>query len=176
MTPVCFRLDLDSTPWDASSGYGVEQARLVALFDFARRTGVKFHVFASSRALRASPGLVDAVLGDGHDLDWLCIKPVDLESQLIEATNQLYGTGHTWWGAGLVAPWPDAVPTPLSFVSAPDTEGRYLTPFETLRFSLANATVDEVVAAVRVALTSYRPIRTLRDEPIDPPRLDASSH
>jgi len=173
VTPVCFRLDLDSTPWDRSSGYGVEQARLVALFDFARQTGVKFHVFASTRALRASPGLVDAVLGDGHDLDWLCVDPVDLGGQHDEASSLIHGTGHEWRGAGLVVPWTGALPARLRFVSAPDSNGLYLLPLETRRFSLTDSTVDEVQDAVQAALTSHRPIRTLRDEPFGPMHTDS---
>ena len=164
MTPVCFRLDLDSTPWDRSSGYGVEQARLVALFDLARRTGVKFHVFASTRALRASPGLVDAVLGDGHDLDWLCLDPdLGLPDLLDEAQYLLHGTGHAWLGVGLLAPWTSPPPEGLRFVSAPDADGCFSQPLETMRFSLADASVDEVASCVAQALESRRPVSTLRE-------------
>lgn len=157
MTPVCFRLDLDSTPWDSTSGYGVEQARLVALFDFARRTGVKFHVFASSRALRASPGLVDAVLGDGHDLDWLYLgQPGDLAESLTESNGLLRGTGHTWQGVGLVEPWSEPLPPGLRFVSAPDSSGQITEPIETLRFRVRDTAPTDI--------PQDRLVRTVRDQ------------
>lgn len=164
MTPVCFRLDLDSTPWDHSSGYGVEQSRLVALFDDARRTGIKFHVFASSRALRASPGLVDAVLGDGHDLDWLHTGPPSAWPEAMdEAEALIQGTGHTWWGVGVTSPFAHLLEDRVRFISAPDPDGMFRRPFETRRFCLGVCPADWVRADLDEVARQAHPVRTLRD-------------
>ncbi|MBS1709672.1 MAG: hypothetical protein JSS65_13245 [Armatimonadetes bacterium] len=167
MSLVCFRLDLDSTPWDAGSGYGVEQARLVRLFDFARRTGVKFHVFASSRCLRASPGLVDAVLSDGHDLDWLYLGD-RLDEEWANAATLLAGTGHSWQGVGhlnlvAVESWLEG----LHFISHAEGDTVFadsaIVPLPTVRFSLAMTEPEAVEATVLSALGQGQTVRTARD-------------
>ncbi len=64
----CVRVDLDLLPWEDGDGAAepVAFARLLAL---ARGAGLRLHVFASPRALRAFPAYAEAALGDGHDLD-----------------------------------------------------------------------------------------------------------
>ncbi len=74
----CLRIDLDYVPWDTPDakdfGHG-EPAMLLRILEMARHTGLKFHFFASNRVLRAFPANADAVLNDGHDLDWFCKHP-----------------------------------------------------------------------------------------------------
>ncbi len=168
MNPICVRLDLDSTPWVATSGFGIEQARLVTMFEFARRTGVKFHVFASSRCLRASPGVVDAVLGDGHDLDWLYTgDQAGVAQAWEEAGKEIRGTGHRWWGIGVLTGWSAPFPDGARFVSMPSGNRHQasgaLDGLTTIRFALASTPTEEVKEAVTIALGAGAPIRTIRD-------------
>lgn len=72
------RWDLDYVPWDTPDaeefGHG-EPAMILRILEFARQQGVRYQFFASNRVLRAFPSLGDAVIDDGHDLDWLCKHP-----------------------------------------------------------------------------------------------------
>ena len=63
---LCLRVDLDGLPWEGGASEPVVLARLLAL---ARKTGLRYHVFAPPRTLRAFPAYAEAVFGDGHDLD-----------------------------------------------------------------------------------------------------------
>lgn len=105
---LCLRVDLDYVPWDAEEfGHG-EPAMVLRLLDFARATGVKLHFFVSARSLRAFPTSADAVLGEGHDLDWLCTIPDD--PCAFEKASELFRlAGHQPRGFALQAnPLPDA--------------------------------------------------------------------
>ncbi len=74
----CIRWDLDYVPWDSPDaeefGHG-EPAMFLRILELARQRGDRFQFCASNRVLRAFPALGDAVLDDGHDLDWLCKHP-----------------------------------------------------------------------------------------------------
>lgn len=106
---LTLRIDLDYVPWDtpdaAEFGHG-EPATLLRFLELARHTGYKFQFFASNRVLRAFPANADAVLNDGHDLDWLCKHPEDAGDRYKEA-KALFGLiGHTPVGLATKGPWP----------------------------------------------------------------------
>jgi hypothetical protein len=109
---LCLRIDLDYVPWDTrladEFGHG-EPAMILRLLDFARSSGLKFHFFISTRALRAFPTATDAVLGEGHDLDWLCTDPT--LRGLDQAGAEFRLSGHKPVGFGLEREWPQ-MPTP----------------------------------------------------------------
>lgn len=123
----CLRIDLDYVPWDTPDakefGHG-EPAMLLRILELARHTGHKFHFFASNRVLRAFPANADAVLNDGHDLDWFCKHPELQGARFAEAQKEFKALGHTIIGFALRSAWPsDAVPfdgiEQLKFVSGP---------------------------------------------------------
>jgi len=87
---LCLRIDLDYVPWENSADSS-EPAMLLKLLDFARHTGTKFHFFISTRSLRAFPTSADAILGEGHDLDWLTEHPTLQEFQKAQALFGLAG-------------------------------------------------------------------------------------
>jgi len=110
---LTLRVDLDYVPWDspdaADLGHG-EPAALIRLLDRARRNGWKLHFFASNRHLRAFPASGDAVLNDGHHLDWLCKHPSDREARQDEANRlfQLLGVEIEGWA--IRDRWPTEAP------------------------------------------------------------------
>jgi len=123
----CLRVDLDYVPWDTPDakefGHG-EPAMLLRLLELARNTGFKFHFFASIRVLRAFPTHADAVLNEGHDLDWFCKHPEEPGARYAEAKSEFATFGHEIIGFALRDPWPIGVEpfagmTSLQFVSAP---------------------------------------------------------
>ena len=105
----CLRVDLDYVPWDtpdaAEFGHG-EPAAFLRLLDMARSHGYRFHFFASERVLRVFPATAEAVLNEGHDLDWLCKHPESPERKE-EAQKLLAEVGHTAQGLALKSPWPE---------------------------------------------------------------------
>ena len=105
----CLRVDLDYVPWDSpdASEYGHgEPAVLLRLLDLGKHTGYKFHFFASNRVLRALSAGVEAVLNDGHDLDWLCKHPEDAGERFREAVSLFADHGHRIRGMAVRAQWP----------------------------------------------------------------------
>jgi hypothetical protein len=127
---LCLRIDLDYVPWDTPDagefGHG-EPAMLVRILDLARYTGLKFHFFASERAVRAFPANAEAVLNDGHDLDWLCKRPDQGEARLEEARALFSMLGHVPRGFAIRSAWPPETPPfegidTLQFISAPPGE------------------------------------------------------
>lgn len=124
---LCLRIDLDYVPWDTPDardfGHG-EPAIVLRLLELATRKGYKYHFFASNRVLRAFPTLADAVLNDGHDLDWLCKHPEQFEERWAQATRLFDSLGHHPRGLALREDWPAeslgvALPKEIEFVSAP---------------------------------------------------------
>jgi len=105
----CLRIDLDYVPWDTPDaeafGHG-EPAMLLRLLDLARSTGHRFHFFVSNRVLRAFPASAEAVLNDGHDLDWFCKHPVEGEQREKEALELFENLGHKPEGLALKSAWP----------------------------------------------------------------------
>jgi len=93
---LCVRVDLDYVPWDTPDaqefGHG-EPAMVLRLLELARVGGYKYHWFASNRVLRAFPAVADAILNEGHDLDWLCKRLDQFEARFSDALERfaLYG-------------------------------------------------------------------------------------
>lgn len=131
-------------PWDTPDaqqfGHG-EPAMLLRLLELGRQTGSRWHFFASERALRAFPTGTDAVLNDGHDLDYLAKHPTDAE-RTEEAGRLMAAAGHSVRGWAIRGAWPaDFAPPGVEFLSGPadtvtslrlfPTEGRGL--HETIR-------------------------------------------
>jgi hypothetical protein len=120
----CLRIDLDYVPWDtpdaAEFGHG-EPAAFLRLLDLARGSGYRFHFFASERVLRAFPATAEAVLNEGHDLDWFCKHPESPERK-DEAVKLMLDIGHRPLGLALKSSWPsDGAPVLLEgmkFISA----------------------------------------------------------
>jgi hypothetical protein len=141
---LCIRIDLDYVPWDTPDaqqfGHG-EPAMLLRLLELGRQTGSRWHFFASERALRAFPTGTDAVLNDGHDLDYLAKHPEDTE-RAAEAGRLMSAAGHSIRGWAIRGGWPASFAPPgVEFLSGPadsvtplrlfPTEGRGL--HETVR-------------------------------------------
>jgi len=110
---LTLRIDLDYVPWDtpdaAEFGHG-EPATLLRILELGRYTGHKFHFFASNRVLRAFPSNADAVLNDGHDLDWLCKHPEAGQGRFEEARNLFAIIGHVPIGLSVKGAWPAETP------------------------------------------------------------------
>ena len=102
-------MDLDYVPWDspdaAEFGHG-EPAAMLRLLTLARQTGFKFHFFISNRVMRAFPSVGEAVLNDGHDLDWLCKHPENASERFAEAVGLFRDLGHSPWGLAMRGAWP----------------------------------------------------------------------
>ncbi|HWA81879.1 MAG TPA: hypothetical protein VG820_00485 [Fimbriimonadaceae bacterium] len=105
---LCLRVDLDYVPWDtpdaAEFGHG-EPAAFLRLLDLARTCGYRFHFFASERVMRAFPATAEAVLNEGHDLDWFCKHPESVERKR-QALDLLAGIGHRPAGLAVKGNWP----------------------------------------------------------------------
>jgi len=106
---LCLRIDLDYVPWDtpdaADFGHG-EPAAFLRLLDLARENGYRFHFFTSERVLRAFPATAEAVLNEGHDLDWLCKHP-ESPDRKAEALELFAAVGHKPIGIAVKGNWPD---------------------------------------------------------------------
>ncbi len=120
------RVDLDYVPWDTPDatefGHG-EPAMLLRLLDLAKQRGYKFHFFASNRALRAFPSSAEAILNEGHHLDWFCKHPEKAEERFQEGLALFSLHGHVPLGMCVRGPWPSGNPTfdgiaELRFLSA----------------------------------------------------------
>ncbi len=144
MSFFCVRIDLDYVPWDTPDaqqfGHG-EPAMLLRLLELGRQTGSRWHFFASERALRAFPTGTDAVLNDGHDLDYLAKHPTDI-GRAAEAVRLMASAGHSIRGWAVRGGLPgEFSPSGVEFLSGPadtvtrlrlfPTEGRGL--HETIR-------------------------------------------
>jgi hypothetical protein len=138
---LAIRIDLDYVPWDspdaAEFGHG-EPAMLLKLLDLARTTGFKYHFFVSNRVLRAFPSNAEAVLNDGHDLDWFCKHPENAAQRAEDNWSLFADLGHTAWGFCIRGAWSESYPTDWTkrfrFLSAnlgPAPEGLRLFPVET---------------------------------------------
>ncbi len=121
----CLRVDLDYVPWDTPDaqefGHG-EPATFLRLLDLSRGLGLRLHFFASNRVLRAFSSTAEAVLNEGHDLDWLCKHP-EVGPERREELNQLFlALGHSAQGLAVSGVWPNGahpgVTEGLRFISA----------------------------------------------------------
>ena len=121
----CLRVDLDYVPWDTPDAkeFGhAEPAVLLRMLELAKTTGYKFHFFASNRCLQALPAEADAVLNEGHHLDWLCKRIDQVEERFAKAQGLFAAIGNKPMGFALKGAWPEgatfsAVET-LQFLSA----------------------------------------------------------
>lgn len=95
---------------------------VIRLLELARAHGHRYHFFASGRVLRAFPASAEAILNEGHDLDWFCKHLEGGEARREEAW-QLFGSiGHTPRGFSLKSNWApesDLKLEGLEFLSAP---------------------------------------------------------
>jgi hypothetical protein len=121
----CLRVDLDYVPWDTPDanefGHG-EPAMLLRLLDLVRSTGHRLQFFVSNRVLRAFPATADAVLNEGHDLDWFCKHPEASDERYADALTLFAGIGHKPMGLCVKGAFPEdalGVTFPgLAFVSS----------------------------------------------------------
>jgi hypothetical protein len=120
------RIDLDYVPWDTPDaqefGHG-EPAVLVRLLDLARSLGIRYHFFSSNRVLRAFPAVPEAVLNEGHALDWFCKHPEDFAARYEEGTMLFHQLGLNIAGFSVRGPWPESaigveIPEGVRFLSA----------------------------------------------------------
>jgi hypothetical protein len=122
MPSLILRIDLDYVPWDSPDatefGHG-EPAVFLKLLDLARMTGSRFQFFVSNRVLRAFPSTAEAVLNEGHDLDWFSKHPEE-EGRYEEALQLFRTIGHVPIGLCVRGTWPEASPFPkdLKFLSS----------------------------------------------------------
>jgi hypothetical protein len=121
---LCLRIDLDYVPWDspdaAEFGHG-EPAEFLRLLDHARSHGHRYQFFISNRALRAFPATAEAVLNEGHDLDWFSKHPELDDGRFEEALTLFEAIGHRPIGLCTRLPWPASTPVRegLVYLSAP---------------------------------------------------------
>jgi hypothetical protein len=134
----CLRIDLDYVPWDSPDasefGHG-EPAAFLRLLDLARATGSRFQFFVSNRVLRAFPATAEAVLNEGHDLDWFSKHPEET-ARYKDALRLFEDVGHKPVGLCVRGAWPEGevFPSDISFLSAAPgfvPEGVKLFPVET---------------------------------------------
>ena len=116
---------------------------LLRLLELARRTGVRLHFFASERTLRAFPTEADAVLNDGHDLDYLAKHPED-PSRWKEAHRLFQIAGHEVRGWAVREPWDErwTIPPGIDLLSGPEGGDPPLR-----RFPVTGRTLHEAVRA-----------------------------
>jgi hypothetical protein len=112
------RIELDYVPWDTPDaqefGHG-EPAMLLKLLDLARSSGFKYHFFISNRVLRAFPANAEAVLNDGHELDWFCKHPESSSLTRVDDAWRLFAEiGHGAWGFCVKGAWSPEFPSDWS--------------------------------------------------------------
>jgi hypothetical protein len=121
----CLRVDLDYVPWDTPDakdfGHG-EPAAFLRMLELAKSNGLKFHFFASNRNIQALPAVADAVLSEGHDLDWLCKHADQADERFPKAQELFESLGATMRGFAYRGAWPENATfkgaETLKFVSA----------------------------------------------------------
>lgn len=110
---LTIRIELDYVPWDSPDaqdfGHG-EPAMLLRMLDMARSSGFKYHFFASNRVLRAFPSNAEAVLNEGHELDWFCKHPESAHQRAEESWKLFAEIGHTAWGFCIRGSWSNDYP------------------------------------------------------------------
>lgn len=139
---LCLRIDLDYVPWDTPDaqefGHG-EPAVLVRLLELGKALGVQYQFFASSRVLRAFPAAPEAILNEGHALDWFCKHPEELRTRYEEGSLLFSQLGLQIRGFSVRGPWPEdlvdlPIPEGVLFLSAapgPHPRGLQFFPLET---------------------------------------------
>jgi hypothetical protein len=148
-------VDLDATPWNGDSGIYAEPAMTVRLLVRAREEGWIMHFFASLRSLRASPSLPEAILNDGHDLDWLCTK-TEVAADFPAAAEEFREFGHEV--VGLVGE--GVCPEGAAFSAAPDDpEAIAIRPNELFK---TDPELDALAARVSAELAAGRKMTTYR--------------
>jgi hypothetical protein len=164
---VTLRIDLDYVPWDTpdAAAFGhAEPAMVLRLLELARKRGVRYHFFISNRSLRAFPALVDCVLGEGHDLDWLMKRPDQQDDRWDEARRLAEQARTQFRGWAIRGELPVSVPEEIEFVSAPVLvhPRTFLTQIPSLREGLrAGQSLGawEVAMTERVQLPGHHTVR-----------------
>lgn len=121
----CLRVDLDYVPWDspdaAEFGHG-EPAMILRLLELAKEHEYRLQFFASNRVLHAFPSTAEAILNDGHDLDWLCKHPEQFAARYESAIPLFAILGHKPIGLAIKTTWPQEgpseIPGDFKFLSA----------------------------------------------------------
>jgi|GEM_PF-673576 hypothetical protein len=110
---LCWRVDLDYVPWDTPDaeayGHG-EPAALLRLLQWSRERGLPLQFFVSNRVLRAFPASIDAIVAEGHAVDWLCKHPASPEPRLSEAQRLFATAGLRAQGLAVKHLWPPDAP------------------------------------------------------------------
>ena len=142
---LCVRIDLDYVPWDTPDasefGHG-EPAAILRLLALSRQTGFKFHFFISNRVMRAFPTAGEAILNEGHDLDWLCKHPENSDERFREAKALFDALGHKPEGLAVRGAWPP---------------GAEFSGIESLRF--ISATTGVAPAGLKLFPVDSKPLR-----------------
>jgi hypothetical protein len=152
---------------DASEfGHG-EPAAFLRLLDLARAMGSRFQFFVSNRVLRAFPSTAEAVLNEGHDLDWFCKHP-EVAERYENAVSLFDRIGHRPVGLCVRGAWPEQAdfPRDLLFLSAsagaaPEGVRLFLVETRTDRDAMragtsAHAWTDSIKSQIRDAATRNR--------------------
>ncbi len=124
---LTLRIDLDYVPWDSPDagefGHG-EPAMFLKILDLARTTGQRYQFFVSNRVLRAFPATAEAVLNEGHDLDWFSKHPEEQAGRFEEALELFEAIGHRPIGMCIRGAWPEGGVFPESLVFLSSNPGK----------------------------------------------------
>jgi hypothetical protein len=140
---------------------------VLRLLELSRQNGYRLHFFASNRVLRAFGASVEAILNEGHDLDWLCKYPANPAKRFQEASELFAQFGHKIEGLAVRGSWPlesaMTLPDSIRFVSAhagPSPSGPRFFPVqvrgdrEAVRSGISARTwIDSVRATLRESAT-----------------------
>lgn len=190
---LTLRIDLDYVPWDTPDaqefGHG-EPAMVLKLLDLAREIGVGYHFFASNRVLRAFPAEVEAVLTEGHELDWLCKHPEEFSDRYETASGLFESLGHPSIGWATKASWPESLvhavlPPEVKFLSCnsgpvPSGPHHFVVEARSARDAIrsglgAKAWADSVKTLMRASAAVGKPV-TIPIRPQVLARYDAKLH
>lgn len=109
---------MDYVPWDTPDaqdfGHG-EPATFLRLLELSRAIGHRFHFFASNRVLRAFGSAAEAILNEGHDLDWFCKHPEAGLERRKQSEDLFRQIGHTAKGLAVKGAWPEDAEDGLAF-------------------------------------------------------------
>jgi hypothetical protein len=155
--PVVLRADLDFSPWDDRTR--TTPAGWLRLAELARNRGWVVHAFATARCVTALPTIVEAVLGEGHELDWWCPGPA-LATAWTEALSFVRGVALDRPGLG-------KLPSQIEFsVGAESSATVQFDGNEAVRWAASDLETDpELVtleSAVADALAAGRILTTYR--------------
>jgi hypothetical protein len=126
--PTVVRIDLAALPWTGLDG-GIDATHeitmLLRLLELGRRTGHRFHFFSTAASLRAFPMSAEAILTEGHVLDWLA----DGEEATDEVLQAFLENGVQPTGAGLTQSEVPELPDWVRFTCGPGQGGSQVKHF-----------------------------------------------